>query len=180
MGNASGTTSLPYVLERAGRNPHADSPLNILALGKDPAPEHEDFTEQRDAHIARTLADVNISFRGDLHAIGPDRCDVMSQFVEIDENAPIRQAPIRRDSELQQTMFLGLHYVQDRNEMLHHAVDHTPYEGMQVRGWPVVTISRGEIVYSDGHVNSSAGRGRFLPCARPFPPRRDSAANLAR
>ena len=54
------------------------------------------------------------------------------------------------------------------NDMLHHAVDHTPYEGMQVKGWPVVTVSRGEVVYADGEVTSEAGRGRFLPCARPF------------
>ena len=55
-----------------------------------------------------------------------------------------------------------------RNEMLHHAVDHTPYEGMQVRGWPVTTISRGDIVCDDGQVTSQAGRGRFLRCERPF------------
>ena len=56
-----------------------------------------------------------------------------------------------------------------RNAMLHHAVDHTPYEGVRVRGWPVMTISRGDIVWADGQVQSAAGRGRFLPCERPFP-----------
>lgn len=55
-----------------------------------------------------------------------------------------------------------------RNELLHHAVDHTPYEGTSVRGWPVMTISRGEIVFADGEPMSTAGRGRFLPCERPF------------
>ena len=54
------------------------------------------------------------------------------------------------------------------NHMLHHAVDHTPYEGMQVRGWPVMTVSRGELLYVDGEVRSTAGRGRFVPCERPF------------
>ncbi len=44
-----------------------------------------------------------------------------------------------------------------RNEMLHHAVDHTPYEGMQVRGWPVMTISRGEVVYADGRGDFDGG-----------------------
>jgi dihydropyrimidinase len=58
-----------------------------------------------------------------------------------------------------------------RNTMLHHAVDHTPYEGMQVKGWPVVTISRGEIVCADGRVTAAAGRGRFLRCERPFAPK---------
>ncbi len=58
-----------------------------------------------------------------------------------------------------------------RNEMLHHAVDHTPYEGIEVRGWPVMTISRGEIVCADGEVTSTPGRGRFLQCERPFSPK---------
>jgi dihydropyrimidinase len=66
------------------------------------------------------------------------------------------------------------------NDMLHHAVDHTPYEGMQVKGWPVVTISRGEVVYADGKVTSEAGRGRFLPCARPFPRGQELPSVLAR
>ncbi len=65
-----------------------------------------------------------------------------------------------------------------RNQMLHHAVDHTPYEGMSVRGWPVVTISRGEIVYADGEVSSAAGRGRFLRCERPFVPRHTPVPSL--
>jgi dihydropyrimidinase len=67
-----------------------------------------------------------------------------------------------------------------RNEMLHHAVDHTPYEGKEVRGWPVTTISRGDIVCDDGQVASSAGRGVFLRCARPFAPRREPPPILAR
>jgi dihydropyrimidinase len=57
-----------------------------------------------------------------------------------------------------------------RNQILHHAVDHTPYEGTKVRGWPIMTISRGEILYADGEVTSRAGRGKFLPCGRPFTP----------
>ena len=53
------------------------------------------------------------------------------------------------------------------NAMLHHAVDYTPYEGMRIRGWPALTLSRGEIVW-DGHRPQGApGRGRFLECALP-------------
>jgi dihydropyrimidinase len=66
------------------------------------------------------------------------------------------------------------------NDMLHHAVDHTPYEGMQVKGWPAVTVSRGEVVYADGKVTSEAGRGRFLQCARPFPRGAELPSVLAR
>jgi dihydropyrimidinase len=53
------------------------------------------------------------------------------------------------------------------NALLHHAVDYTPYEGMTVRGWPVTTISRGEVVWRDDQVLARPGRGRFLPCDKP-------------
>ncbi len=53
------------------------------------------------------------------------------------------------------------------NAMLHHACDHTPYEGRRVRGWPVTTISRGEVVWHEGEVFSRPGRGRFVPAGLP-------------
>jgi dihydropyrimidinase len=43
-------------------------------------------------------------------------------------------------------------------------MDYTPYEGRKVTGWPVITISRGEVVWRDGEVRGGAGRGQFLPC----------------
>ncbi len=54
------------------------------------------------------------------------------------------------------------------NAALHHNVDYTPYEGHRVRGWPVTTISRGEIVWSDGKFEAARGRGKFLACGHPF------------
>lgn len=58
-----------------------------------------------------------------------------------------------------------------RNAQLHHNVDYTPYEGIEVRGWPVATVSRGEVVYQDGEPLSTPGRGQFLPCGLPEPAR---------
>lgn len=52
------------------------------------------------------------------------------------------------------------------NAMLHHATDYTAYEGMRVKGWPIITLSRGEVVWRDGEVLGRPGRGRFLPCDR--------------
>jgi dihydropyrimidinase len=54
-----------------------------------------------------------------------------------------------------------------RQEILHDAMDDTPYAGREVTGWPVTTISRGEIVWNDNKVTGEAGRGRFLPCELP-------------
>src|SRR5580704_6473238 len=51
------------------------------------------------------------------------------------------------------------------NALMQHAIDYTPYEGVQVTGWPVATIRRGEIVMRDGKVQAEPGTGRFLPRA---------------
>jgi dihydropyrimidinase len=65
-----------------------------------------------------------------------------------------------------------------RNQALHHAVDHTPYEGVEVKGWPITITSRGEIVFAEGRPLSNSGRGRFLPCQRPFVPRTQASPSL--
>ncbi|MCQ4162353.1 dihydropyrimidinase [Roseomonas sp. GC11] len=48
------------------------------------------------------------------------------------------------------------------NAGLHHAIDYTPWEGMAVKGWPEVTIRRGEIAARGGEVLAAPGSGRFL------------------
>jgi len=54
-----------------------------------------------------------------------------------------------------------------RNAMLHHAVDYTPYEGMRLKAWPGLTLSRGEVVWDGQTFTGSTGRGRFLTCGAP-------------
>jgi dihydropyrimidinase len=54
-----------------------------------------------------------------------------------------------------------------RNQDLHHAVDYTPYEGLRVKGWPAVTVSRGEVVWDGVRPQGAIGRGRFLECGPP-------------
>ena len=48
------------------------------------------------------------------------------------------------------------------NALLQHVIDYTPYEGMEVTGWPVATLRRGEVVMRDGVVTAAPGSGRFL------------------
>jgi dihydropyrimidinase len=50
---------------------------------------------------------------------------------------------------------------------LHSNIDHATYEGEVVTGWPVTTISRGELVVQDGRLLGEPGRGRFLRRAGP-------------
>lgn len=38
----------------------------------------------------------------------------------------------------------------------------TPYEGIELKGWPVLTIRRGEILANDGELESSGGGGRYI------------------
>ncbi|MDB5411776.1 MAG: hydA [Rubritepida sp.] len=49
------------------------------------------------------------------------------------------------------------------NAMMQHAVDYTPYEGMEITGWPMMTIRRGEVVMRDGVVQAEPGTAKFLP-----------------
>ena len=55
------------------------------------------------------------------------------------------------------------------NALLHHNVDYTPYEGIELSAWPEITISRGEVVWSRPDVKAAKGRGKFLRCDRPTP-----------
>ena len=50
-----------------------------------------------------------------------------------------------------------------RQAAMHHGADYTPYEGMEVTGWPVMTILRGRVVMEDGRILGEPGAGQFLP-----------------
>ena len=51
------------------------------------------------------------------------------------------------------------------NALMQHAIDYTPYEGMEVTGWPAATILRGQVAMQDGRVHAQPGSGRYLPIA---------------
>jgi dihydropyrimidinase len=53
------------------------------------------------------------------------------------------------------------------NTMLHHDVDYTPYEGIEVGAWPATTLSRGRVVWDGTRYLGTAGGGEFLKCGRP-------------
>ncbi len=48
------------------------------------------------------------------------------------------------------------------HDILHENVDHTPYEGFKVKGWPVQTMIRGQVVVKDGELQVQPGFGRFI------------------
>ncbi|KAF1349773.1 dihydropyrimidinase [Delphinella strobiligena] len=49
-------------------------------------------------------------------------------------------------------------------DILHHGVDYTPFEGLRVRNWPRYTILRGQVVWNkdDGGVVGKADYGQYL------------------
>jgi len=47
-------------------------------------------------------------------------------------------------------------------ELLNSSQEYTPFEGYRVKGWPWMTIRRGEIVFENGRVTGKPGRGRFI------------------
>jgi dihydropyrimidinase len=47
-------------------------------------------------------------------------------------------------------------------ENLHMNVDHSPYDHITVKGYPVLTMQRGRIIVQDGQFVGEVGAGRFL------------------
>jgi dihydropyrimidinase len=50
--------------------------------------------------------------------------------------------------------------------LLHHGSDYTPYEGIEVTGWPISTIVRGRFVVRDCALVGKKGDGRYVARAK--------------
>ena len=53
-----------------------------------------------------------------------------------------------------------------RQDNLHHGADYTPYEGIEVIGFPVRTILRGKTLVADGVLQQPKGVGHYLARAK--------------
>ena len=47
--------------------------------------------------------------------------------------------------------------------LMHGGSDYTPYEGIEVTGWPVSTMVRGQFVVRDGELVAKPGTGAYVP-----------------
>lgn len=54
-------------------------------------------------------------------------------------------------------------FVVSKNNM-HSDVDHTIWEGVELKGYPVMTFSRGKLVFKDGEFVGQPGWGNFVKC----------------
>ena len=64
-----------------------------------------------------------------------------------------------------------------RQDMLQDGADYTPYEGLEIVGWPVASLVRGRKVMQSGNLVGSKGYGAYLERDRsPFatPPKRSN------
>jgi dihydropyrimidinase len=52
-------------------------------------------------------------------------------------------------------------------DLLHDNTGYSPYEGRQLKGWPVTVVSRGRVVVENGKLNAERGSGKFLSCDSP-------------
>ncbi|MCL2111179.1 MAG: dihydropyrimidinase [Clostridiales bacterium] len=50
------------------------------------------------------------------------------------------------------------------NKDMHGALDHTIWEGVSLKGYPVQTWSRGKLIFKDGKFYGSKGAGKFVAC----------------
>jgi dihydropyrimidinase len=92
----------------------------------------------------------------------------LSRVVSMTSTAPARIFGLERKGELVPgkdadfvVVDLDLERVVDA-AALGSSSDFSIYEGRRLRGWPVVTVSRGEVVMRDGAVVGPEGHGRFL------------------
>ncbi len=46
--------------------------------------------------------------------------------------------------------------------VLHERTDYTPYEGLALHGYPVMTVGRGRVLVKDGRFVGAKGQGRFV------------------
>ncbi|ORE97606.1 dihydropyrimidinase [Aurantimonas sp. 22II-16-19i] len=54
-----------------------------------------------------------------------------------------------------------------RHADLHDASDYSPYEGIEITGWPTTVILGGCVVMADGQLTGEARGGRYVPRERP-------------
>lgn len=87
------------------------------------------------------------------------------RFVELTSAGPARIFGIENKGGIEPGMDADLIVVDPErevvidHEMLHSAVDYSPYAGMRLKGFPTFTLSRGDVIVRDGVLDAERGRG---------------------
>ncbi|KAF2688621.1 D-hydantoinase [Lentithecium fluviatile CBS 122367] len=107
-------------------------------------------------------------------ALSADRLG-LKKFVELTSTNPaklyglypLKGAFIEEQSDADVTIWYPPGKMQEfelKNEMLHHNVDYTPFEGRTLKQWPRYTILRGKVVWDkeNGGLLGEKGYGKFI------------------
>jgi dihydropyrimidinase len=93
----------------------------------------------------------------------------LRQFVELNSTNPAKlfglypqKGVLREGSDADIVLIDPTKRVRASVDLLHGHVDYTAYEGLELTGRPVLTMSRGEVLVKDGVFLGGRGRGRFL------------------
>jgi dihydropyrimidinase len=93
----------------------------------------------------------------------------LRQFVELNSTNPAKlfgiypqKGVLREGSDADIVIIDPARRARACARLLHSNVDYTAYEGLELTGWPVLTMSRGEVLVNDGVFSGGRGRGRFL------------------
>lgn len=101
--------------------------------------------------------------------VGKGRID-LATFVSLSATGPARifglhprKGTIRVGADADLVLWDPEREVTITNDILHHNVDYTPFEGWSVKGWPVTTLCRGAVIAHEGEVIGESGYGCYLP-----------------
>ena len=105
-----------------------------------------------------------------IHHFGVNNGNIsMGKFIELTSTNPARifgmypkKGTIAVNSDADIVVFDPNKEVTISVDILHERVDYTPYEGMKVKGYPVATFSRGELIAENGEYVGSEGRGELI------------------
>jgi dihydroorotase-like cyclic amidohydrolase len=93
----------------------------------------------------------------------------LTRLVELNSYAPARRFglyPRKGSLQVGADADLVLVDLDEEREVVHDGKGTCIYEGMRLRGWPVLTVSRGRVVFENGEVDPSAsGHGRCVTTA---------------
>ncbi len=82
----------------------------------------------------------------------------LAKVVELTSTNPAKTFNIKNKGEISEgfdadLVIIDLNHIKEvTNEDMHYKCGWTPYNGMSLKGWPVITIVNGNIVYYDGEI----------------------------
>ena len=111
------------------------------------------------APAAMYLAAAGVGTIGIVDADEVDLSNLQRQIIH--STTDIGKAKVKSAKETMNAMNPDVEVTITKN-ILHENVDYTPYEGIKVKGWPVMTMVRGQVVVENERLQVPLGFGRYI------------------